>query len=256
MKRLPFWRRPYSARRILDVGGGHNPFHHVTHVVEIDLTEGTERCGNRLLVPKSAKLIVGDVASLPFQPRSFDFVYASHVLEHVVRPESACQELMRIGFAGYIETPSPLLEQGLALTEKEPSGTWVHKWLVFQAGPNLVVFEPKTPETVSQFCSCPDGAFIRDFYQSLDFGTAHHYLRKKAKTTFFFWKSSFLYEVRERTLDCQMDKRPCRFQGMRRALLENCNDLVRARRLWRLRSEFPVVQRVFRKYGHRTLFFH
>ena len=43
MKRLPFWKRPYGARRVLNIGAGHNPFHGATHLLEIDLQEGRER---------------------------------------------------------------------------------------------------------------------------------------------------------------------------------------------------------------------
>ena len=89
MKRLPFWRRPYFARRILDIGAGHNPFRGVTHVVEIDIHQGRERGGDALVVPGSATLIVGDGMALPFRSGSFDYVYASHVLEHVDLPELA-----------------------------------------------------------------------------------------------------------------------------------------------------------------------
>src|SRR5437899_4337915 len=83
VKRLSFWKRPYFARRILDVGAGHNPFKGVTHVLEIDSTQGGQRGWNKLLVPESSKLIVGDTTALPFQSGSFDYVYAAHVLEHV-----------------------------------------------------------------------------------------------------------------------------------------------------------------------------
>ena len=49
MKRLPFWMRPYGARRVLDIGAGHNPFHGATNLLEIDLHEGRERGGQQAL---------------------------------------------------------------------------------------------------------------------------------------------------------------------------------------------------------------
>lgn len=254
MKRLPFWKRPYSARRILDIGAGHNPFVGITHVIELDIHHGHQRCGNKIVVPQSAKLIIGDVCALPFLPLSFDFVYASHVLEHADSPESACREIMRVGSAGYIETPSPFLEQGLALRDEEPHENWYHKWFVFSPDVGRLVFEPKTPETASQFCSCPDGQFMKEFYSSLDFRQAQHHFRRKAKTTIFYWKSSFRVDVRDKTIDCKKDGQVCRFMGMKRALLANCNDLLRSPRLLRFRKAFPDCKSVFRKYGHRTLF--
>ncbi|MGQ0811854.1 MAG: class I SAM-dependent methyltransferase [Nitrospiraceae bacterium] len=254
MKRLPLWRRPYFADRILDIGAGHNPFQGVTHVVEIDPSHGGERGGNQLVVPESAKLIVGDVIALPFPSASFDYVYASHVLEHVLSPEAACGEIMRVGRAGYIETPSPFLEQGLALMGKEPPETWYHRWLVFALSSDLLVFEPKTPEAVAQFCSCADGQFMREFYSAVEFGEAQHCFRRKAKTTMVYWRSCIRIEVRKWTADCQRDGLICRFRGMKRALLANCNDLLRAARVMRLQREFPRCAGVFRKYGHKTVF--
>ncbi len=248
MKRLPFWKRPYFARRILDIGAGHNPFKGATHVMDIDPAQGRQRGWNTLLVPESAELIVGDAAALPFQSGAFDYVYAAHVLEHVDSPESACREIMRVGLAGYIETPSPFLEQGLVLSET------VHKWFVYLVQPEVLVFEPRTEETIFEFCSCPDGQFMREFYASVEFSEAQHYFRRRAKTTIFYWRSSFQVEVRDRTTDCAKDRRLCRFRGMKRALLANCNDLFRASRLVRFSRTFPDCKDVFRKFGHRTVF--
>ncbi len=254
MIRVPFRRRPYGARHILDIGAGHNPFKGITHVVEIDIHQGHQRGGRALVVPRSATLIAGDVMALPFRSGSFDYIYASHVLEHVDSPGSACREIVRVGAAGYIETPSPFLDQGLALRDAGPPESWIHKWFVFSTEAGTLVFEPKVPETVSEFCSCPHGQFIKEFYASVDFSQAQHCFRRKAKTTIFFWRSSFRVEVRDRTADCRRDGRVCRFRGMQNALLTNCGDVFRARRLLRLRKAFPNCQEVFRKYGHRTLF--
>jgi len=253
MKRLPVWRRPYFAKRILDIGPGHNPFHGATHLLEMDLADGRERCGQKLVVPESAALIVGEATALPFKTGSFDYVYASHVFEHVMAPRWACNEVMRVSEAGYIETPSPFREQGLALKDEQSPEHWYHRWFVFSPDKNLLVFEPKTPEEVSRFCSCPAGEFLREFYASLDFREAEHFFRRKAKTTIFYWSGSFQYEVRDRTMDCRKDGCVCRYWGMKQALLANCHDVLRANRIRRLRKRFPECREVFRKYGHHTL---
>jgi len=222
--------------------------------MDIDPTQGRQRGWNELLVPASSKLIVGDATALPFQSGSFDYVYASHVLEHVDSPELTCKEIMRVGSAGYIETPSPFLEQGVSLRDIASSADWIHKWFVFSPAENILVFEPKTSEDVIQFCSCPDGQFMREFYACVDMSIAQHYFRRRAKTTILYWRSSFQVEVRDRTADCTRDRRLCRFRGMKRALLANCNDLFRATRLLRFRKIFPDCTTVFRKHGHRTVF--
>lgn len=254
MKKLPLWKRPYFASRVLDIGGGHNPFKGVTHVVDFDLKEGRDRHGNPLVVPEPARLFAADVQALPFQENSFDYVYASHVLEHVDRPDDACREIMRVASAGYIETPSPLLEQGLAYMDEDLPEYWMHKWFVFSPIPAVLVFEPKTRTTISEFCACSDGRFMKEFYECLDFRVAQHFIRRKAKTTIFFWKASFVVDARDRTRVCGDGAKTCRFRQMRRALVASCNDLWRAHRIIRLKRMFPNSQHVYRKFGERTLF--
>ena len=242
------------SRRVLEIGPGHNPFAGVTHLLERNIADGRERGGNPLMVPTAAKLIVGEATVLPFVTACFDFVYASHVLEHVEDPAAACQEIMRVGKAGYIETPSPFLEQGLALKDESSPDHWFHRWFVFSPSPGRLVFEPKSVEDVRRFCSCSDGQFLREFYASLDFRQAQHFFRRSSKTTVFYWKTSFEVEARDHMTDCQQEGRPCRFTGMRKALIANCNDVLRAGRVRRLPQQFPKSRDVFRKYGRSSLF--
>lgn len=256
MKRLPWWRRPYFSKRLLEIGPGHNPFAGVTHLLERHVSNGYERGGNALVVPPSAKLIVGEASVLPFAERAFDFVYASHILEHVEEPDQACREIMRVGTAGYIETPSPFLEQGLALRDETDPEHWFHRWFVFVARPGLLVFEPKSVQEVARFCSCRDGQFLREFYAGVDFREAQHCFRRTAKTTIFYWTSRFDVDVRPHMADCRQDGRSCRFAGMKRALVSNCNDLLRVRRVRRLTASFPEVRELFRKFGHSSLLVH
>ena len=48
---------------------------------------------------------------MPFPDKSFDFIIAFHVLEHMSDPKSFLSELQRVGKAGYIEVPSGLFER-------------------------------------------------------------------------------------------------------------------------------------------------
>lgn len=255
MKQLPLWRRPWTGRRILDIGPGHNPYRGATHLLEIDVREGRERGLQKLFVPDSTALTIGDVSALPYRSGSFDFVYASHILEHVQDPDLACAEIVRVGSAGYVETPSPFLEQGLAMLDTQSPDQWIHKWLVFVAGGRLV-FEPKTAEQVFRFCSCQAGAFMKEWYATLDFQEAQHCFPGWAKRTAFYWNGPWEPEVRSEMLDCRNSGRECRFKGMAKALVRSGNDLFRASRLLRLRSRFPESGRLFRKYGYRSLFVH
>ena len=256
MKRLPWWRRPHFARRVLEIGPGHNPYAGVTHLLERHVSDGRERGGNALVIPTAARLIIGEATVLPFVEGSFDFIYASHVLEHVEEPERACRDIMQVGKAGYIETPSPFLEQGLALTDESSPEHWFHRWFVFSPSPGRLAFEPKSVQDVRRFCSCHDGQFLREFYESVDFRQAQHLFRRSSKTTIFYWTGSFQVEVRDHMIDCQQEGRPCRFVGMRQALIANCNDLLRAGRVRRLPQLFPKAREVFRKYGQYSFFVH
>jgi SAM-dependent methyltransferase len=41
----------------------------------------------------------------PFQNKHFDYAICTHVLEHLLDPVKACQELSRVAKAGYVEMP-------------------------------------------------------------------------------------------------------------------------------------------------------
>jgi uncharacterized protein YbaR (Trm112 family) len=55
--------------------------------------------------------VLGFVENLPFRDKAFDFVIASHVLEHSLDPERFIAELQRVARAGYIETPDAFMER-------------------------------------------------------------------------------------------------------------------------------------------------
>lgn len=91
------------------------------------------------------KFIKCDVEKpLPFKDKEFDFVIASHILEHVKDPENFLKTLMRIGKQGYIEIPTPLFDNlvnGPTDHKKDPYG---HKWwITFDDGTKEIVYNPK-----------------------------------------------------------------------------------------------------------------
>lgn len=109
--------------RILDIGGGHDPFVLADVVVDIDFSSGHHRDGLRIPLDRGRHhYIQADVARLPFPDNYFDFVICIHVLEHVDDPGRACDELMRVACRGFIETPR-------AWTELY-AGYPTHKWLI------------------------------------------------------------------------------------------------------------------------------
>lgn len=93
---------------VLDVGSGNSPYPRSD--VLLDRLKGdAHRCGQALIVDRT--LVLGDAFQMPFKDKAFDFVVASHILEHMKEPEIFLAELMRIAKAGYIETPNAIGEQ-------------------------------------------------------------------------------------------------------------------------------------------------
>lgn len=93
---------------VLDVGSGNSPYPRSD--VLLDRLKGdAHRCGQALIVDRT--LVLGDALQMPFKDKAFDFVVASHILEHMKEPEIFLAELMRIAKAGYIETPNAIGEQ-------------------------------------------------------------------------------------------------------------------------------------------------
>jgi SAM-dependent methyltransferase len=107
---------------VLDAGGGHMPFSRADFIVEKNLLKSGHRDGKQVPSDKLGKYIAADITCLPFKDKSFDFIFCSHVLEHVDDPAAACGELMRVGKRGYIETPRKWTE----FYAGHPS----HRWLV------------------------------------------------------------------------------------------------------------------------------
>lgn len=93
---------------VLEVGSGGNPYPRAN--VLLDAYETTRE---RHWVPLKADrpVVLGYTENLPFRDGAFDFVIASHVLEHSPDPARFLAELQRVARAGYIETPDAFMER-------------------------------------------------------------------------------------------------------------------------------------------------
>ena len=93
---------------VLEVGSGGSPYARAN--VLLDAYEVTrERHWTPLVADRPT--VLGFVENLPFRDGAFDFVIASHVLEHSPDPERFIAELQRVARAGYIETPDAFMER-------------------------------------------------------------------------------------------------------------------------------------------------
>jgi SAM-dependent methyltransferase len=93
---------------VLEVGSGGNPYARANVLLDA-YPETRERHWVPLTVDRP--FVFGFLEKLPFKDKSFDFVIASHVLEHSPAPDRALAEMQRVGRAGYIEVPDAFMER-------------------------------------------------------------------------------------------------------------------------------------------------
>ena len=93
---------------VLEVGSGGNPFPRSNVLVDAHL-ETRERWWAPLIHDRPT--IIAFAENLPFKDKAFDYVIASHVLEHSSNPEKFLLELQRVAKRGYIETPDAFMER-------------------------------------------------------------------------------------------------------------------------------------------------
>lgn len=93
---------------VLEVGSGGSPYARAN--VLLDAFEVTRQRHWAPLI-SDRPTVLGAVERLPFRDKAFDFVIASHVLEHSSDPEAFLLELQRVARAGYIEVPDAFMER-------------------------------------------------------------------------------------------------------------------------------------------------
>src|SRR3990172_6643301 len=74
------WDPSFKERKVLDIGSGHRPHPDATHLVDLYLKDDTER--GKKLKRLGKYLIQANIETLPFKDKVFEYIYASHVLEH------------------------------------------------------------------------------------------------------------------------------------------------------------------------------
>lgn len=115
--------------KVLEVGPGHAPFKRAN--VSVDFVE----------VQGVPNLVKADLAlqPLPFSDKEFDFVFCRHTLEDMYNPFHLCEEMSRVGKAGYVETPSPIAELGRGVDGGSPPfrGYHHHRFMAWVVGDEL-----------------------------------------------------------------------------------------------------------------------
>ena len=157
----------------MDIGCGYTA--HKSASVICDVQDLSSVYKNKNFVKLTNKI-------LPFKDKEFDFVIASHVIEHVKDVEFFMKELQRVSSKGYIELPT-ILEDNLVFENKKN-----HLWhMEFDDDENKLIISKKIQflEPVLTVSSAKN--FLKHFRQSL--------------VIELFWENSIEFNIIEKNLD-------------------------------------------------------
>jgi|7_EtaG_2_1085326.scaffolds.fasta_scaffold01744_10 SAM-dependent methyltransferase len=105
-----------------------------------------------------------DACDTPFEDGEFDFVFSSHVAEHVSDPLAYCKELVRIGKRGYIEVPTPLFDN-LVLGNFDPSPAGHIWWVTYDIIEEKISFRPRC-QVMHPYLTPADTTIIDPFFRN------------------------------------------------------------------------------------------
>jgi ubiquinone/menaquinone biosynthesis C-methylase UbiE len=138
---------------ILDIGCGYTAHKNASVVCDIqDLSN--------VYKEKNFVKLTGNI--LPFKDKEFDFVIASHVIEHVKDVQFFIKELQRVSSKGYIELPT-ILEDNLVFENKKD-----HLWhMEFDDDKNQLIVSKKNQFIEPILTVSSAKKFLKYFRQSL-----------------------------------------------------------------------------------------
>ncbi len=124
-----------EGAKVLDIGSGGSPFPFATQLVD-KFPQKTHHRYEKFDT-KGLPFVQADVEDLPFEDKSFDYVYCSHVLEHTNNPAKALNEIQRVGKRGFIEVPTKMSDTIFNYTRLKH----FHRWYINKVGSKLVFIE-------------------------------------------------------------------------------------------------------------------
>ena len=133
---------------------------------------------------KNKEFVLIQSKDLPFKDNQFDFVYASHVIEHVEDVGYFIKELQRISKQGYIELPT-MLEDNIILSENNIKD---HKWFFKFDDVNNILLAERKKQLIEPFIT-----------HGVLFGS----LRKNFRSSLvleLFWENEIDYEFKNFTV--------------------------------------------------------
>ena len=162
---------------ILDIGCNIAP-------VEFAQTVADVQNFSKFYEEKNKKFVLIKDKNLPFSNNQFDFVYASHVIEHVEDLSFFISELKRISRQGYIELPS-ILEDNIVLSTNSSDD---HKWMFKFDDVEKVLLVEKKKQLIEPF---------------ITHGVLFNSLRKNFRSSLvleLYWENEINYEFRDFTV--------------------------------------------------------
>lgn len=169
---------------VLEVGAGGNPYPRANVLLDAEEVS-LERMEKDLI--RDRPLVLGIAERLPFKDKSFDFIIASHILEHSDDPVAFLSELMRVGKAGYIETPEGWFEKMCPFT--------FHRLEVSQERGKLLITKKAEwkPDPIARLYENRLSG-DRDFSNFLRINPDLNHMR-------FFWSTSIEFEITNPDVD-------------------------------------------------------
>ena len=165
--------------RILDIGCGYTANKYSTHVAD------TQDFSN---LYKDKKFTHIKEKKLPFADKEFNFIIASHVLEHVEDIEYFIKELERVANSGYIEVPTRLEDNLVDVNEK------AHIWWINFDDINNSLFITKRKQIIEPFLSVSTIQNLRKFFRD-------------SLVTEIFWESKINYLISKSSNDLKLYKK-------------------------------------------------
>ena len=152
---------------ILDIGCGYRAHKKATVIADIQ---------NFSDFYKERKFILIKDKNLPFKDNEFDFVIASHVVEHVKDFEFFIKELQRISSKGYIELPSRLSDN--LVFENKNDHIW---WFSYDDITNKLICSKKN-QLLEPFITVSTAKLLEEMY-------------RESLVTELIWDNKIDYEI-------------------------------------------------------------